>query len=199
MFAESDKDFVDILFSFLTLPLSTAIRVVGKNSSSFGSLVQVYESVENFGSQHLQSDAFKAMLLRPRNAAGAKCEDLVINLDDTDFRTSYVCRSCSDSQFSHEYFYSLFPDAHCKCGKLMDLAVRWERGNTEATREGVFVDGGPSLFCITNDLNMAPASVSVFKYLFKSMEIEDADKLEERILELGAEEVSLVPFRIVTY
>ncbi|RLM64390.1 hypothetical protein C2845_PM16G18610 [Panicum miliaceum] len=46
LFAESDKEFVDVLFSFLTLPLGTIVRILGKQSQ-MGCLDEVYKSVED--------------------------------------------------------------------------------------------------------------------------------------------------------
>ncbi|ONK71750.1 uncharacterized protein A4U43_C04F11980 [Asparagus officinalis] len=40
-FAESHHKFVDILFSFLTVPVATIIRISGKNSSSSGSFANI--------------------------------------------------------------------------------------------------------------------------------------------------------------
>ncbi|WVZ86947.1 hypothetical protein U9M48_033658 [Paspalum notatum var. saurae] len=45
LFAEADKDFVDVLFSWLTLPLGTIARLLGKQSQ-MGCLDHVYRSVD---------------------------------------------------------------------------------------------------------------------------------------------------------
>ncbi|KAL6838849.1 hypothetical protein ACP4OV_031285 [Aristida adscensionis] len=34
LFAESDKEFVDVLFSFLTMPLGAIVRLLGKQSQA---------------------------------------------------------------------------------------------------------------------------------------------------------------------
>ncbi|OQU82236.1 hypothetical protein SORBI_3006G200400, partial [Sorghum bicolor] len=77
VFAESGKDFVDVLFSFLTLPLGTIVRLLGKDSS-LGCFDELYKSVERLDASHFQTKACKNMLLRPLNAAGKLCENLVI-------------------------------------------------------------------------------------------------------------------------
>ncbi|KAE8785309.1 hypothetical protein D1007_41057 [Hordeum vulgare] len=76
LFAESDQDFVDVLFSFLTLPL-------GKQSQ-VGCLDELYKSVENLGEDHFQTKACKTMLLSPRNAAAAHLDRLKVEVDDID-------------------------------------------------------------------------------------------------------------------
>jgi hypothetical protein len=70
LFVESDHEFVDVLFSFLALPLGTIVRLLGKQSQ-VGCLDELYKSVENFGEDHFQTKPCKTMLLYPRNASGA--------------------------------------------------------------------------------------------------------------------------------
>ncbi|RLM66467.1 hypothetical protein C2845_PM16G18570 [Panicum miliaceum] len=60
LFAESDKEFVDVLFGFLTMPLGTIVRLL-------------YKSVEDLSSECFQTKACKAMLLKPLKAASSHC------------------------------------------------------------------------------------------------------------------------------
>lgn len=46
LFAEAGKDFVDFLFTLLSLPIATVIRLLSKDGM-VGSFGKVYESVEN--------------------------------------------------------------------------------------------------------------------------------------------------------
>jgi 4-aminobutyrate aminotransferase-like enzyme len=59
VYAEAGKDFVDVLFSFLTLPLGTIARLVAKESNmkavQFGSISSLYQSVSDLDQQHLWS------------------------------------------------------------------------------------------------------------------------------------------------
>ncbi|CAO2043549.1 unnamed protein product [Urochloa humidicola] len=70
LFAESDKEFVDVLFGFLTMPLGTIVRLLGKQSQ-MGCLDELYKSVEDLNSEYFQTKACKAMLLKPLNAASS--------------------------------------------------------------------------------------------------------------------------------
>uniref|UniRef100_A0A8R7K6S7 Uncharacterized protein n=2 Tax=Triticum urartu TaxID=4572 RepID=A0A8R7K6S7_TRIUA len=88
LFAESDKDFVDILFSFLTLPLGTIVRLFNKQSQ-IGCLDELYRSVESLGEDHFQTKECKAMLLRPVNAAALHCDRLRVKVDDADLTAIY--------------------------------------------------------------------------------------------------------------
>ncbi|KAF9595797.1 hypothetical protein IFM89_004199 [Coptis chinensis] len=54
LFAESDGDFVDVLFSLLTLPMGTIIRLLGAKSN-MGSMDKLYNSVANLDKEHLKT------------------------------------------------------------------------------------------------------------------------------------------------
>ncbi|KAH1240872.1 hypothetical protein GmHk_07G018618 [Glycine max] len=64
--AEASGDFIDVLFSFLTLPLGTIVRLLG-NSVEMGNIKKLYDSVERLGSDVFWNDICKQMLLYPRN------------------------------------------------------------------------------------------------------------------------------------
>ena len=95
VFAESGKEFVDVLLSFLTLPLGTIVRLLGKESS-LGCFDELYRSVESLDASHFQTKACRNMLLRPLSAAGIVHEDLVVRIDDASHRDVWLCiqREC---------------------------------------------------------------------------------------------------------
>ncbi|MCH91230.1 DUF674 family protein [Trifolium medium] len=102
VYAEAGKDFVDVLFSFLTLPLGTIARLVAKESNieavRFGSLSSIYESVSDLDQQHLWSHNCKEMLLNPRNSMEGHYQHLKLNIDDTPLQLflceNMSCRNC---------------------------------------------------------------------------------------------------------
>ncbi|KAH1085697.1 hypothetical protein GYH30_017598 [Glycine max] len=73
--AEASGDFIDVLFSFLTLPLGTIVRLLG-NSVEMGNIKKLYDSVERLGSDVFWNDICKQMLLYPRNPLEASCQRL---------------------------------------------------------------------------------------------------------------------------
>ncbi|GKA95824.1 hypothetical protein Tco_0817919 [Tanacetum coccineum] len=91
MFAEADHDFVDILFSFLTLPLGTIARLSGKHiDSSFikvGSLSSLYESVLTLGVVFTQ-ECSKDGLINPINSSSDLCHKLRLDLNESNARVS---------------------------------------------------------------------------------------------------------------
>lgn len=86
IFAEAGKDFMDVLFSFLTLPLGTIARLVGKESNMqpvrVGCLSSLYENVENLDKEYLWSETCKEMLLHPMNSSEAYCRSKKLNIDE---------------------------------------------------------------------------------------------------------------------
>ncbi|KAF6161021.1 hypothetical protein GIB67_007662 [Kingdonia uniflora] len=84
-FVESGEDFVDILLSFLTMPVGNIVRLsrTQKQPCGIGCMDNLYPSLEDFDSKHLDKESLKPMLLRPRNPSEAICKKLKINIDDT--------------------------------------------------------------------------------------------------------------------
>ncbi|KAJ4777899.1 DUF674 family protein [Rhynchospora pubera] len=79
LFAEVGKDFIDVLFSFLTLPLGTLVRLSDKNS--IPCLDNLYKSVQDLAGEYFKTAPCKEMLLWPRHAAEIMCLDLWVNLE----------------------------------------------------------------------------------------------------------------------
>ncbi|KAI5346316.1 hypothetical protein L3X38_014195 [Prunus dulcis] len=62
LFAEASKDVVDFLFTLLSLPVGTVIRLLSKDAM-VGTLGKLYESVENISYTYLQPNLKKDTLL----------------------------------------------------------------------------------------------------------------------------------------
>ncbi|XP_074350246.1 uncharacterized protein LOC141689758 [Apium graveolens] len=96
IFAEANSDFVDILFSFLTMPMGTIVRLLSKHPNSaeqptIGSFNNLYKSIENLEAEYFASEACKDMLLNTRNSAERECQKLKINIDDNKSVDYYTC------------------------------------------------------------------------------------------------------------
>ncbi|XP_048552853.1 uncharacterized protein LOC125533136 [Triticum urartu] len=158
LFAESGKEFVDVLFGFLTLPLGTVVRLLG-GQSQVGCLDELYGSVEGLSTDLFRTEACKAMLLRPINAAAKQCCQLKVRVDDTKHREVYVCgdTSCSVTAFSS------VPGVVCRCGGMK--------------------------FIVTDDLRVAPASTSLMLTLLDEFQVPDPSSLEQRILRFSSDKI----------
>ncbi|KAD6120343.1 hypothetical protein R6Q59_026372 [Mikania micrantha] len=103
MFAEAEQDFVEILFSFLTLPLGTIARLTSNKYEAtkdvkVGSLNSLYESVENLDNKHFSNEHCKIALVNPNNSSLSLCQKLKLNLNNMKPDTS-VCESDVDVVF----------------------------------------------------------------------------------------------------
>ncbi|XP_066380224.1 uncharacterized protein [Miscanthus floridulus] len=202
LFAESDKEFIDVLFSFLTMPLGTIVRLLDKQSQ-MGCLDEVYKSVEDLSTEYFQTKACKAMLLKPLNAASSHCCRLRINIDDTVPRVVYVCKDTSCSAHSDNGISSI-PDTVCKCGKVMESFGQCRKydGDTETapaacSEEGVFVKGCLK-FIVTDDLQVAPASTSLMMSLFEKFGVRDPAVLEQQVVQFSSEKITCLLKRSLT-
>ncbi|GJV72669.1 hypothetical protein Tco_1492664 [Tanacetum coccineum] len=85
MFAEADEEFVEILFSFLTLPLGTIAKFLAKHADAMdtevGSFTSLYQSVVHFDVKHFTNVYCKEVLVNPVNSSACVCQKLKLNLD----------------------------------------------------------------------------------------------------------------------
>ncbi|XP_020577574.1 uncharacterized protein LOC110022803 [Phalaenopsis equestris] len=185
--AEAGSDFVDVLFSFLTLPLGSIVRLLGKQSG-WGSLDSLCQSVEQLDIKHFQTDACKKMLLNPRSAAALTCEDLKVkNIFAGNPRMSYYCeetlsliQSVSQTVFQQER------TCRChRCGKLMNKCCFHMNKISECG--GIFVNERVN-FLITDNLRVIPASLKGGCSLFKELQITDSSIMEKKLIHFGTEE-----------
>ncbi|KAJ0979496.1 hypothetical protein J5N97_014970 [Dioscorea zingiberensis] len=186
VFAESDKDFVDVLLSFLTLPLGTVVRLLDKRSS-LGAIDELYSSVESLDPVYLHSIPCKSMLLRPRSAAWAHCKKLAINLDDSDPEVFYRCRTWSNCS-ARTCCISPYPNCLCSCGQVMDTMITVFPKGEEDEGDGVFVNG-VTRFMIGDDLQVRPVSMAESLMLFENLGIRNANDLEKRTVLVGIDEI----------
>ncbi|CAL4896020.1 unnamed protein product [Urochloa decumbens] len=65
LFAEAGKEFVDFVFSLLTLPIGAVAKLVSAGTMH-GSVGRLYQSVEHIGSSYLQPGTDRSDLLQPK-------------------------------------------------------------------------------------------------------------------------------------
>lgn len=188
VFAEAGKDFVDVLLSFLTLPMGTIARLVAKDSNlqpiKVGSLSSLYESVSNLQEKHLRTPTCKEMLLQPRNSMEAYCQQLKLNIDDTEPMKYFICDSWGCVRKERGNLLSTFKNKNCHCGKPMDREISLE----ERTSEDGFVKETAS-FIICDDLRVMPNSLGTSVDLFHELGAKNMEAIEERTVEIGNKEV----------
>ncbi|CAN1131027.1 hypothetical protein LINPERHAP2_LOCUS6164 [Linum perenne] len=65
LFAEAGKEFVDFLFTLLSFPLGTVIKLLSKNKM-VGCLGNLYQSIEDMSDTFIESNSNKDTVLNPK-------------------------------------------------------------------------------------------------------------------------------------
>lgn len=184
LFAEARKDFVDILLSFLTMPLGTIVRLVAKESNvqpvKVGSLSSLYESVSCLDEEYFWTQTCKEMLLQPRSSMESYCQQLKLNIDDTEPTKYFVCEDIHCTRKPNISRLSIFRNQICHCGKIMNKVM---------TPENMILEKGfvkeTATFIVSDNLNITPNVFSVSVDLFQKHGIKDMKNFEERTVDIS--------------
>ncbi|MCD7467051.1 hypothetical protein HAX54_004244 [Datura stramonium] len=201
IFAESDHQFIDTLFSFLTLPLGSILRLLEKDMVQLGSISRVYASVYSIDPKFLRTSHCKSMLIMPRSTSEIQCEKLKLNVDHSENAgklfgcSNYKCRN----------LVSFLQNTRCcHCGNLMQSTRRVYEKEEKATCGGesaveVFLKGGAASFMITDDLQVMPASTASYITLFEKLGVSHRNEIEAVTMEVGIKEVlQLLKFSLLS-
>ncbi|CAH9147789.1 unnamed protein product [Cuscuta epithymum] len=211
--AEANKDFVDILFSFLTLPMGTIMRLITSANEKttaavpVGCMKNLYEGVQNLSSEYWQTEHCKNMVLNPRNPLAKYCKSLKINIDDSGPELTYGCNSVYEFvnntesiMFYSEHlaamergrckYYSIYRNVKCVCGKgitTKEMTAKAKAGDSSS--EGVsFLKRGIE-FLISDNLQVRPASPAVLAQLIPDIGSADGTRIREMRVEASKVEV----------
>ncbi|XP_058741695.1 uncharacterized protein LOC131614084 [Vicia villosa] len=148
VFAEAGKDFVDILCSFLTMPLGTIGRLSHRDSNmgsvTIGCLNSLYQSVADLEEVSLLTDSSKELLLQPKNSSEDYCCTLKINIDESQPTNYFItCVNCYCDRCPSLYI-STSIDEHYKCRGTKRSVVLKHFCNGFVNCDATFV--------VTNDL-----------------------------------------------
>ncbi|XP_031266136.1 uncharacterized protein LOC116124557 [Pistacia vera] len=186
IFVESDEDFTDVLFSFLTMPMGTIIRLISNHNQpptvGIGCMNNLYESIKNLDMQCFWTEACKTMLLCPRNVAAPQNERLKLQIDDGEVPRYFLCTK--DCTLSGHKLLSLYPNAVCDCGGLMDTTIEL----SDAQDRGVFVKGRTQ-FIISDELQVKPSSIEASLSEVSKLGLMDFSAVEEYNIDIGVDEV----------
>ena len=195
IFAESDEDFIDVLFSFLTMPVGTISKLFRNKSPTarIGCMDNLYKSIMNLDRQQFRTEACKTMLLHPRNAAGVECKRLKLNIDDSE-PLKYLACNRSNCRFSGNKLLSHYRNAVCGCGEHMDYEMglstkESKRSVLDARDRGIFLKG-LTRFIITDALEVMPASVESSHSLLYALQVTDGKIIEEHSFHIGVDKVT---------
>ncbi|KAK8966453.1 hypothetical protein KSP40_PGU009799 [Platanthera guangdongensis] len=182
IFAESDEHFVDILLSFLTLPLGSIIRLT---KQSMGSMNKLLESVETLNSVCFNTEACRSMLLCPLNSVSNLISSLAMNYDNINnlFPFYYTCSSSSCS-YPRVSFYA---NAHCSCGGQMNKKLVFVPANAPSSiaYSSVFCNSAFK-FSISDDVHVSQSSVEFSIGQLSKLDIKQRNSLESVSVDVTA-------------
>ncbi|XP_071726994.1 uncharacterized protein [Rutidosis leptorrhynchoides] len=163
--AKSDKDFIEVLFSFMLMPIASVVRnsrkwLPGDIGEGIGCLNNLYISVENLKTNYFQDEMFQNTLLRPRSAADIYCQNLKLNLIGSG---CFYCSFDIKNKLNISPHERLFPE-----------------------EEGSFLKS-TARFIITDEFNVM--AVADIVYLTVLTELAKYGKIEERVIMIGEIEV----------
>ncbi|KAK4268666.1 hypothetical protein QN277_025286 [Acacia crassicarpa] len=178
LYAEAGKDFVDVLLSFLTLPLGTSARLVDKDSNMkplrLGCISSLYQSLANLEPKYWNSETCKQMLLQPRSPMERFNQRLKLNIDDTEPTKFYACEMSHCRRKSEVLLVSTFNNIKCKCGKNLIHVLDFDNTiSADYAGEGYVQEAS---FVVYDNLHVMPLNLTTTLGLVKSLrkvKIED--------------------------
>ncbi|CAJ2670651.1 unnamed protein product [Trifolium pratense] len=186
VYAEAGKDFVDVLLSFLTLPLGTIARLVAKESNieavQFGSISSLYQSISDLGEEYLWNKTCKEMLLQPRNSMEAYCQKMKLNIDETESLSFFFCED-DNCKRENGCNVSTFRDQKGICGKLLNIMRQ-----PKTSDENGFVNE-TSTFIISYDLFVMPNLFETRLNLLQKLGVTDFDTIDKKTVNISKKEV----------
>ncbi|XP_058734562.1 uncharacterized protein LOC131606331 [Vicia villosa] len=188
---EASKHFIDTLFSFLSLPLATIIRLLSTNTNDqqqqpqlLGSIKSLYETVQTLTPNDVWNPVCKQMLLNPKNPCESLCSKLFLNIDDTEVSSGFfVCDSCNK--------FTTFQNLDCTCGRPTNRQPKYLDSESVGvdSLDGVFVKENGSLFLVFDDLRVVPSSLVTSMQMLKELGYSDLSQLEEVTQNIGKQEI----------
>lgn len=191
IFVETDNvDFIDALFSFLTIPMGTIIKLDRNNSHSstpvkIGCMNNLYSSVESMDGHYFRGEGCKAMLLCPRNGSESLCKHLKLRIDGNgEPKRYFLCPSCISCKLLSHY-----KDVLCSCG----LSMNHEKELIALRESKKIQDGGGVFFKVPTRLIISEGlrvmcPLESFS-LFMKLGLSDVNAAEIVTCSLGLAEV----------
>lgn len=159
-YAEAGEDFVDLLFSFLTLPLAFIVKNM-KEGSLNGCIGRLYKSIHDFDVRYMNSIYHKEMLLYPKLVPGFCLDDSILG---TEISFSYV----DDKLINNRSLLR----SNCSSPESYKLTVVNPKPyfNQNRSSDHGFLKG-PAVFLVTDNLVVRPKSRIFLLHVLKSSNV----------------------------
>ncbi|XP_058182417.1 uncharacterized protein LOC131300536 isoform X1 [Rhododendron vialii] len=183
LFAEAGKDFVDFLFTLLSLPVGTVVRLLTAKSM-VGCLGNLYDSIESLSDTYMQPNQSKEVLLKPKAAACSTEASLFLTDDDSAAKKVYMCGNY------HRYIAD-DPRAICPSCKLtISIEVPFvapQVANDGLSSQGGYVKGVVT-YMVMDDLVVTPMSTISGIAMLSKCNVTNVGALEEKVVSFGMDE-----------
>ncbi|CAN1284274.1 hypothetical protein LINPERPRIM_LOCUS18571 [Linum perenne] len=194
VYGEAGKDFVDFLFTILSLPLGTATKLLSKENKMVGTLGNLYRSIEELSDTYIQPRQRKDRVLNP---SVLYCPARVVHLfSDKGLPATMKFYRCSSSCYRvTDDCYVICPS--CKA-QMLNTLLFVDMASTNGVADEGFVNGAAT-YMVTDNLEVKVMSTVFIMDLFKEMDIKEVGSIEEKVIHLGtAEGLSLLKASLQT-
>lgn len=197
LFAEANSHAVDVLLSFLALPLGKIMKILenhyGDKAPVVGSLTTLRRGLANLDSTSFCVGGAKQMFLNPRSSSEVECSKLKLDISDSQPTKYFVCPDliCPHSKARNISFYS--DVIRCDCGRLNNTEIIATVTPADEA-DGGFLTINDSLFIICDDLRVVPAVSGLVQTLNSVGITTEADGAELISYSFGINDVSLKLF-----
>lgn len=164
---EVEKDFVDLIFSFLTFPLGSVVKLL-HGHSCIGSIDNLYKSAEDLGklgNEYIKSEECKKILLSPELAAFFGSSQNMLKIDEKISVSTMVSGCCKCFRRRRQ----------CTHFKERDLLRRFTEVNPKSPVGGTATGGGyakgPGKFWVMEGLRVSPISVVSTVQMLNEMKV----------------------------
>ncbi|XP_074586858.1 uncharacterized protein LOC141842743 [Curcuma longa] len=191
LFAEAGKEVVDFLFSLLSLPLGSIVKLLSKDRMA-GSIGNLYKSIQELNDSYLQNNEGKSTLLNPIRSIPPS---LLLPGPSSSSSSKNVYFQCANINASYSGCYGYVSKVNgvlcpkCKTYKMtkqMTYVEGDERENYVDPNAG-FVKGVVT-YTIMDDLTVTPMSSISSITLLSKFNVKNLNALVERYVTLGFDE-----------
>ncbi|KAM5556253.1 hypothetical protein ABKV19_023910 [Rosa sericea] len=185
LYAESGKEFVDFLFTIMSLPVGTVIRLLSKDSM-VGSLGKLYDSIESIGDIYMLPDCNKDTLLKPKAVIGSGDASLLLtNEESVAQKKVFMC-------VNYHRYVADDPRAICpQCRNSLSTEVPYvapQATTAESSGGGRGYVKDVVTYMIMDNLEVKPMSTISCITMLNKFNVKEVGSLEEKVVHLGMDE-----------
>jgi hypothetical protein len=196
LFAEAGKEFVDFVFSLLTLPIGAVAKLISAGTMH-GSIGRLYQSVDRMGESYLQPGTDKSDLLQPKVLHPDARELLLLQQGDGKNATPPLARFRMFTCAGYCATATVETTAKCPlCMQAMSTEVAFvppcsggARGQGSSADEAGGYVKGVVTYMVTDGLEVTPMSAISSITLINKFSVCMDVQLAEKYVSVGAEEV----------